>query len=447
MVVYQPRGSGDNKRSSPRQSPVLSDSKTDARADLTQTREEIFKKREQRRRALQRKRQRTHFIMGGVLISCTLCAALILIWFTISDSLQTGIPVSSDIPSVIESGEYGHDMPEPPVDDDIQGGADGDSQAAGEGTETLPPSSEPPESTKYQSKTAGEMALTAEEIAELEDIILKAEAELYHTLTESDIALMNPSSDSTSSGKPKKPYRPPPEYRSISIYFEDLESGYSYSYNAERKYFIASLIKAPYCMYLYTLAEQGKCDLNEKITVEYRHVQEGTGEIAKKKPSEFPFEMTVRELMRCAIRSSDNTAVELLRKKYPHTGYQAYAASLGLKYPEDVKLMVNGDITAVDAGVYLKAIYSYIQDGKYGKELREDMLNTTNPMIRANYPVVRKYGWADRSFHDMALIEAPHPYILAICTDASKGTAADHSLMANISKTLAKFHKARYPEE
>lgn len=449
MVVYDPRESRDKKRTNPRNTSTNINRRNDARTDLELTRTEIYQRREERRKQIQKKKQRAHLMMGGVLISSTLCAVLLIVWFSIGDSLSVTLPVANAGTST-GSNLYGHDMPEPPIyditqalptpDDTSQEVTSSDTTAASNVTSSYTPY---PESTQHQSVTAGEMAFTPDEISELEEIIKKGEAAHYYTLTSSDNAALEAAKKPSASSSTSSKYLPPPEYRSLSIYFEDLTSGYTYSYNADQKYFIASLIKAPYCMYLYTLAEEGECDLNERITVEYRHVQAGTGAIAKKSPSQFPFEMTVRELMREAIRSSDNTAMELLRKKYPHTGYQTYATSLGLKYPEDVKLIVNGSITAGDAGVYLRAINEYINNGKYGKELREDMLHTTNPIIRANYPIVRKYGWADRSFHDMGIIEAPQPYILAICSDAALGTAEDHALLGNISKAIAKFQQDR----
>ena len=65
----------------------------------------------------------------------------------------------------------------------------------------------------------------------------------------------------------------------ISVFYKDLSSGYTYTYNSEQKYFIASLIKAPYCMYIYDLASQGKCDLNKSYTYAARHKAGGTGKI------------------------------------------------------------------------------------------------------------------------------------------------------------------------
>ena len=67
------------------------------------------------------------------------------------------------------------------------------------------------------------------------------------------------------------------------------------------------------------------------------------------------------------------------------------------------------------------------------------MLNTTNPMIVSDYPVVRKNGWATASFHDMAIIEAPHPYLLVILSDHEEGMSKDFTIFKTISQTIQSY--------
>ena len=201
--------------------------------------------------------------------------------------------------------------------------------------------------------------------------------------------------------------------KGVSVYYQDIESGYAYSYNEHQKYFIASLIKAPYCMYIFTLASQGQCDLGKSYQYLSRHSAGGTGKMRYMKKGGY---FTMKELISYAIKYSDNVALNMIKEQYPPSGYRVFAKGLGLHYPNDIKNATNGSITAIDAGIYMNAIYHFIQTNPYGSELRELMLSTDTPMIVSQYPVVRKYGWAGDDFHDMAIIEAPRPYILCICT-------------------------------
>lgn len=222
---------------------------------------------------------------------------------------------------------------------------------------------------------------------------------------------------------------------SVSVFYKDLSSGYTYTYNSEQKYFIASLIKAPYCMYIYDLASQGKCDLNKRYTYAARHKAGGTGKI---QDMSVGTSFTLEELIGYAIKYSDNVAMNILKENFPVEGYRTYAKGLGLKHPGDIKYATNGNITATDAGIYIEAINDFINQNTYGPRLKTLMLSTRNPMIISSYPVVRKYGWADASFHDMAIVEATYSYLLCICTNHE----GDYSTFKKISQRIEKYSQS-----
>lgn len=223
----------------------------------------------------------------------------------------------------------------------------------------------------------------------------------------------------------------------VSLYYEDLESGYTYLYNADHSYFAASLMKAPFCMYILQLAAEGKCDLTQKITYTAAFQSTGTGII---KNAAFGTEYTVQQLIEYAIRYSDNAALRMLRSVVSVNDFKAYAASIGIENTAAIGLITNSQITAKDAAVYMHAIYDFTQKDKtYGKMLYEYMTNTRNPMFYSSYPLVRKYGWADASFHEMAIVDAPHPYILILCTDHEDGTAGDFAMFRNVANNIEKI--------
>lgn len=223
----------------------------------------------------------------------------------------------------------------------------------------------------------------------------------------------------------------------VSLYYEDLESGYTYLYNADHSFFAASLMKAPFCMYILQLAAEGKCDLTQKITYTATFQSTGTGII---KNAAFGTEYTVQQLIEYAIRYSDNAALRMLRSVFPANDFKAYAASIGIKNTAAIGLITNSQITTKDAAVYMHAIYDFIQKDKtHGKMLYEYMTNTRNPMFYSSYPLVRKYGWADASFHEMAIVDAPHPYILILCTDHEDGTAGDFAMFRNVANNIEKL--------
>lgn len=223
----------------------------------------------------------------------------------------------------------------------------------------------------------------------------------------------------------------------VSLYYEDLESGYTYLYNTEHTFFAASLMKAPFCMYILKLASEGKCDLTQKVTYTANFQSTGTG-IIKNDP--FGTQYTIQQLIEYAIRYSDNAALRMLRSLFSVNDFKQFAASIGIENTDSIGLITNSKITAKDAAIYLHAIYDFFEtDQTYGKMLYDYMTHTRNPMFYSSYPLARKYGWADASFHDMAIVDAPHPYILILLTDHEDGTAGDFAMFRNVANTIEKI--------
>lgn len=219
----------------------------------------------------------------------------------------------------------------------------------------------------------------------------------------------------------------------VSVGFLDLTSGVSYRFQPEHRYFAASLMKAPFCQYILQTASRGDCDLDKQLEYTKQFYSTGTGKI-KNEP--YGTRYSIRTLVEYAIRYSDNAALRMLRNEFGTAGFTAYAGELGIPDTKAIQLLTNSSITVDDALIYMQAIHRFIQeDAVNGPLLHQYMTSTTNPMIVSNrkYPVVRKYGWATASFHDMAIIEAPHPYILVILTDHEDGTAADFAMFRQIS--------------
>lgn len=229
-----------------------------------------------------------------------------------------------------------------------------------------------------------------------------------------------------------------PEYgHNVAVYFKDLETGLEYVYNPEEKFFIASLVKAPHAMYFYTMAENEQLKLEDLIQVTPEMIkssEENSGKI--KEDPDLPRDYSVEELLYYMLRYSDTAAQRILMKQYPVAGYTEFATGLGLRCPEDIRGITSGNITAVDAGVYLGAMYNYMENGQYGAEYKEHLFHTNNTLIRSAYPVAHKYGWDEGAYHDMAVVYAPHPYLLAILTDKSEGTWPENGKFGEIANQL-----------
>lgn len=214
----------------------------------------------------------------------------------------------------------------------------------------------------------------------------------------------------------------------VAVWFMDIDSGLTYERNADAAFEYASLMKAPYANYLYILVEQGNANITETFTVTEEHIQKYINNSGKIKDMELPREFTMREMIYYLIRFSDTVALKVLLERYPAAGFIEWATTLGLQHPETLGTVLSGQITARDAGILMNVLYHYMQDGHFAAELREDMENSTNRLIISpKYPTAHKYGWDTNTYHDMAAVFAPHPYVMVILTDKWGGSDKDRA--------------------
>ena len=240
---------------------------------------------------------------------------------------------------------------------------------------------------------------------------------------------------------------------SVSVYYKDLETGYEITYDADKIYQAASVIKAPYVKYLLTQ----DIDWNKKL--EMTSKQGGSAHVDSKP---IGTQFTVGELMEYAIRYSDNTAYYMLNKEFGFTGFNSYADGLTVDANRRSNLTLKfskprfGYLSARDVGKYFTDIAAYIDEGSENarklyswlittteqaqlpaaydakqyqfEQLKSaDKLNAAYNDRRNGYAIAHKYGEQDygnawsRAYHDGAIVWRDHPYVLSICTSLVPG--------------------------
>ena len=227
-----------------------------------------------------------------------------------------------------------------------------------------------------------------------------------------------------------------PRDRIISIYYRDIESGVEYELNSGAHYPIASTVKIPFCTLIYRKIDEGYIDPEQVLTYEQRHYFAGTGVIVG---GDFGQQYTVRELLTLAITRSDNVAYEMLKDLVSWEEFSDYLREYGCTHEQDLRRSKQ-KICTESAGAYGRILAEYIRDGSDGAKLfGEDLLNTRIPMIVSEWPVYRKYGWAGFSFHDIAYVDAPRPYILAILTNFTGDEQEDYEIFREICETVERY--------
>lgn len=227
-----------------------------------------------------------------------------------------------------------------------------------------------------------------------------------------------------------------PRRKSLSIYFYDLNSGFEYVLNPGAHYPIASTVKIPFCTLIYERISAGELDPETVLTYEERHYFEGTGEIVL---GEFGQEYTVAELLQLAITISDNVAYEMLRDVLKWDDFSPYLSENGCTHEQDIR-RYSQKICTESAGAYGRILANFLRsESEYAEVFKNDLANTRLKMLVSDYPIYRKYGWAGYSFHDIAYVDAPRPYILAVLSNLENEDNADLVVFREISRLIEEY--------
>lgn len=224
----------------------------------------------------------------------------------------------------------------------------------------------------------------------------------------------------------------------VSVYYEDLASGRSLSYDAQRKYKAGSVTKAPYSKYLIASG----VDLDETIVMTAAHVMTGSGSLQYQKTGT---SYTVRQLIDYAVRESDNTAYKMLYQKFGFDGFNEYSEALG----SSVKMNnydVWGDLTAEDAAEYFRDIYKFETENESASVLMSALKNSTYqyliPSGIGEIVSAHKYGYMSGTYkvlHDVGIVYTDDPYILAIMTDFNPQGGNGRKIFTDISRYIKDF--------
>ncbi len=211
------------------------------------------------------------------------------------------------------------------------------------------------------------------------------------------------------------------EGQPAGLYFEDLASGQRLLLGGEDRYYLASVLKAPYCMWICTLADAGKADLSQTIRYDASMRHGGAGIV---KDFADGTEISVAGLLEYAIRFSDNTAIDLLLTRFPFADFKEFIVrEAGISCPEGMETFSRTTLPLKDIAAMTRRVADYLYSGApHAGDLREDLLSTDYRCILAeNNEIAQKYGYWEGWFHTTALVYGKRPYLLCICTAPGSG--------------------------
>jgi len=226
----------------------------------------------------------------------------------------------------------------------------------------------------------------------------------------------------------------------LSVFYENMATGFIFRHNADRVYFGASATKAPFALYIYLKAERGETSMDNQITYTGADFWGGSGVIRHRYQIGATF--TQKRLLELMLAPSDNIATRMLRRTHGYYSYREFVAGIGAN-PDHVQNITYSHLTANDAGIFMRETFRYIESGgNYSQHLRDNLLANRYAFIISDYPVASKSGWAANhgaAWHDMAIIYAPSPYTLSLLSSRA-GNATDRQAYDAISMFIQEFN-------
>lgn len=228
----------------------------------------------------------------------------------------------------------------------------------------------------------------------------------------------------------------------VGIYYEDLETGYSVSYNKDKKFCSGSVMKAPYAFFLMWSGE----DLQEKLTLKSSQKEAGSG-VLKDKDSGTTY--TIEKLIEYSITESDNTAYRMLYENFGFDYFDYYTAEMGIVTGCSNSSLVEslGFLTAREAGLMFRDIYNKSKTSEdvarlIGYLSKTDYSNLLEEGIK-NHTVAHKFGsmsGAYKVLHDVGIVLADKPYVISIMTDFNPSGGNGRSTFKSLASTINSFH-------
>lgn len=203
----------------------------------------------------------------------------------------------------------------------------------------------------------------------------------------------------------------------VSVIYEDLNIGFTYSYNSDVVYYGASLIKALDGLYIYTKASEGEINLDDTMVYSSKYKWSSSREMSKYKYGD---EVTIRDLVKYAITVSDNTAHQMLISYIGRSNLKEFGNSLGAKNTLSGTSDNFGNITAIDALIYVKAINKFINENEeLGNELKSYFVAADQNGLdfpEQGIQAAHKYGEYKYYYHDIGIVYDNKPYAVTIMT-------------------------------
>lgn len=229
-----------------------------------------------------------------------------------------------------------------------------------------------------------------------------------------------------------------------SVYVVDIKTNSTFGFNETTIFTAASVNKLPILATLYADAEAGTIDLDRRITIQAKDIQDyGTGSIRYEGPGGL---YSLKSLAQLLIEKSDNTAAFVLTSILGEDHIQERINDWGLTQTD-----INNNKTSNNDMAHL--VTKMYKGEITGRALTQEMIgfmddtdfeNRLPALLPKEIDVFHKIGNETGNLHDVGIVDLPnHPYYIGVMTNDVIDETTTEKAMAEISKKVYDFMSSK----
>lgn len=231
--------------------------------------------------------------------------------------------------------------------------------------------------------------------------------------------------------------------RNYSVYVKDFNSDFAVGINETVIFTAASVNKVPIIAALYYYAGKGQIDLDERITVQTRDIQDfGTGSIRYDPPGSV---YAIKTLAKLAIEQSDNTAAYVLGTYT--VGFEKIQALIG-QWGLTQTDMLNNKTSNHDISILFEKIYKREVTNEASTQEMLAFFKDTDfedrlpALLPKTVSVYHKIGNEIAIMHDAGLVtDGKMTYYIGVFTSDITDDEESKKIIAEISKLVYDYLK------
>lgn len=235
----------------------------------------------------------------------------------------------------------------------------------------------------------------------------------------------------------------------VGFYYRNMVTGEEMAYQSGEQFLAASVIKLPMFMCISKWASEGKCSMEDRITVKEKDKMPICGALTLISGE---YDVDIRSLCNLMISISDNTATNILINHFGIEAYKEEFERIGLKKtelnrllfdPEASKRGIQNYIVPEEIGMLLEKVYrrTFVNE-QVSKDIEDTlMLQQINHKICGvicdEVPVAHKTGEDDNLTNDVGIVYAKQPFVVCFAGHDTYVPAFEN-LIRTVSAELAK---------